>query len=247
MAPYTKRRKGYSYAMKGRMRKLYNVYKPRQFAQSVRRITYSIPEKKCYQVGAWNVMAATTDTPTDAGGSGAATQMDAAWHFFSLVNSIQQGTSVDKRIGNQIFIRYIQFSLLFEGDGDSLVNGMICRYCVIRNNEANGAIQGATAVFANGPTGTATFASIRRYDTKQKYTTLLDKQHATVNTTATTHNPNGIVHGYVGINRKLNYTGTTNDAAAGNLLEQDYFFAICASVANCCKTHIYWRVVFNDM
>lgn len=233
--------------MKGRMRKLYSTWKPRKFAANVRRITYSIPEKKCFQAGAWNVMSAVTDTPADGGGAGTSTQMDASWHFFSLVNSIQQGVALEQRVGNQIYLRYIQFSILFEGDGDSLTNGMICRYCVIRTNEANGVMPGATAVFANGPTGTATFASLRRYDTKNKYTTLLDKQHATVNTTATTHNPNGVIHGYVGINRKLNYTGTTNNAAGGNLLEQDYFFAICASVASCCKAHLYWRVVYNDM
>lgn len=235
-------------------RRFYNKsrYQKKSFTNAVRRIAYTIPEKKYYIVSNWNpANAGNYATPADPT-TASATKMDAAFHLFSFLNGIPQGVLGNQRIGNDIYVRYVQIGVYFEQDGDHLMNAHTMRYGVLMDNDAAQQMPTAVNVFGTGAQGTVAFDAFRNTVTLRKYRTLLDRQHKTVQTVggataaerATTGN--AVIQHYIPVNKRFHMGNATTDMLGGNMINQQLLFYICSSVADCCTAKVIFRVCFND-
>jgi len=227
----------------------------RDFAPAVRRIAYTIPEQRCFEISRWNISAAdnyaTPANPT----ADDATKAGVAFKMLSLVNPIQVGTGNGQRIGYEIFVRYIQITLDFKVDGDQMLNAHVMRYGVMLNLDSDNALPAAATIFANGANtaGVPAYDSLRNFYSRQKFRTLLDKQwkcvatgvNGTTGAALATTGSSVITH-YIPINKKVRYTAANNDLSGTNINMNNIMFYSCASVADCCTAKMYLKVVYND-
>jgi len=174
-------------------------------------------------------------------------KMDLSWHAISLLNPIAIGNTASTRVGNNIYVRYIQVSISFVGDAVANANGMTCRYMALKTHANGAAVPAAAQLYNIGPLGTVAFQSLRNWDTNNRYRTVFDRQHHVTNTTTTTNTSNGVVQCFIPVYQKIQYTGATVDCSGSNLMTNDVLLAMCSSVTNCCTISISWRVIFNDM
>jgi len=219
----------------------------------MRKIAYSIPERKCKNVSRYNPMNADTvpgaDPTTDN-----TTVMDAGtWHFHSLINNLVIGTAQGERISNQIYLRYIMFQISFVMDGDHLQNGHTSRYCVIMDKDPQAGLPATSDVFANGPFGSVDVTSMKAYDKGSRYSFLLDETQRVVQTVGGATNPErsytgvGVITRYIPVFKKVVYSGSTANQTSVNLVNFNIFMANCSSNGSCCVTKVAWRLVYNDM
>lgn len=215
-------------------------------ARLVKRVAYGICEKKYYEFPTvYNMHSGLDDNAVMTSGG---------WYIISLVNAIRVGTDVTQRIGRQIYIRYIQLSIDFTGDGDILANGAVCRYVVAHDKGCAGVQATAPVIWGNGAgnsTGSQGFSALRNTDNMRRFNILLDRQHnvtqLTQNAGVGTYTSRGIIQHYIPIFKKVNYdTDGATVISSPNLVKDDYLFMVAPSQANCCIARLYWRVCFND-
>lgn len=220
----------------------------KSLAPRVKRITYSVLEKK----NAENIFNMNTST------SLATASLDSTtWKIYSITNQISQGTTSASRMGNKIFVKYIQLSINFVNDGDNNLNGSTCRYGVWIDKNKAATHPSATDMFASGTdSATPAYNSCKNFVNRTRFQTKLDRAHLFVTTarsgstsTDFTFLPGGVVQHYIPINKWVSYNGTgstflhtNSDNMAGN----NIILAICASAANCCVVNVFYRVVFFD-
>lgn len=123
----------------------------KRLKNAVKRITFAISEHKYYE----RVCGLFAGTSPVAVGWGSIPTLTSAlclkndWtNQLTLLGNIQQGTSIDTRIGNRIHVKYVQLSILFINGPNVVVNGststlakmlgMWCRYMVLLDKEPNG-------------------------------------------------------------------------------------------------------------
>lgn len=215
----------------------------------VKRITFSVLEKKYFDRPAFNL---------EDGGTTLTTPMSTvAWKFYSPVNAIIQGIDRDMRIGNKIFVRYIQLTFGFASDGDNTLSGSTCRYILLHNRQANLTIPTAADVFANGAVSTnADYTSLRNCNTLKKYSLLLDRAHLLIpatrsgDGTAAAHFNflgQGVLQHYIPINKWVQYQASSSAITTSvNLVSNDFVIGVAPSNANCCIGTVMARVCYND-
>lgn len=122
------RKKNYALKAHKTYRKKKTIMK---LAPAIRRITYSIAEKKYFEF------------------SGVAANVGTSWAYISAFDpsppgnattTISQGTGVANRIGNKIFVESITFHLHLTGTTTMDFNGIIGRFGIYHNTAAEGAL-----------------------------------------------------------------------------------------------------------
>lgn len=185
-------------------------------------------------------------------GTNAPTQFaDTNWYFISFVNAIAQGFDASTRVGNKIFVRYVQVTISFVSDSDLCINGNWIRYVVVHNKDTNGTLVTGADLFSPSFAQYSNTA-LRNYTTMNKYRILLDRQFAitTMAYSGTTNvtNPCGVTQHYIPVNKQIDFrTSGTNPLSAANLISNDIDIGFCAAVKDCCSAKVSLRVVYNDM
>lgn len=184
-----------------------------------------------------------------------ATELTAnTWEFLSMVSAIAQGVESNMRIGNRIFVKYIDIVLYFEQDGSPRQNGHSVRYVVVHNKDTAGTIVTGAALFNSGgaESTTSQYDALKLWAKRMQFSLLVDKQHTTFTTTQAagvgTHTPNGIIQFRVPINKQVNYsTVQASTLVSTNLVNNDFNIGVCSQGDACCTPRVSWRVVFADM
>lgn len=235
----------------------------RSFGRRVRRIAYSIAEKKYYQYalyggtsGAPQLLTTAVVNPMTATASYAVAYGATPR---SLINCVPLGFSDGERIGNKIFVEYVQLSFfihfgLVEADAmgaNMAVNGCNMRYGVYYDRQAGGAA--APLVNLYEPMGGSTqwtYGAFRNKATLGKYKTLRDKQIRVAYTdTSATSGASGIpaVQEYIPIKRTFAYNGVATDTTVtSNLLRNDLAIVVSCNHNTSCYIWIGVRVCYRD-
>jgi len=162
------------------------------------------------------------------------------WTFASVL-ALAQGTDASTRIGNQIYLKEIQFSIQMKPLVTQPVSGCTMRFVVYHNREANGAVPAAADVWASS----TSIQSLRSSPNIPKIDLLYDKVTAGVFTSATTSGPPMISQFTIPIGRRIDYTGSGATITA--VLKDDYGYAMICSDANSCNMEIKYKLVFTDV
>lgn len=223
----------------------------RKFYKNVRRIAYSIPEKKYHQVSRYNVAQAITNAP------GFPTVDDATkmtvWTVTDPLNAIEVGTASDNRIGNKIYVRYVQVSVEMTMDGDHLLNASTARMCAFWNRMANNVNTAAADLWTPSTSSIVNQGSLRNVESFSQYTMLLDRQHKTVMTVGHATDPTlrattgcGVIQFYIPIFKVVEYNNTIIDCSSSNMKGPTLLLCFFNSVSDCCIIKVGWRVCFTD-
>lgn len=155
----------------------------------IRNIAFSIAEKKY-----WQFCFNPNEALLSAGLSSLGTnQMALNWfgNQVTLLGNMPQGPAEGQRIGNRIFVKYIQLQIFFEMlpdatgagiDGDTSLYGMFCRYMVLLDKQPGGTpiprINMDTSFGGGGANvPAATVSAFRDFNVLRRFKVLLDKQH----------------------------------------------------------------------
>lgn len=204
--------RGYRRRIKSRLRRFRRRARrgPRRgLVRLVKRIAYSIPEKKYFDF-AFNLSDGgyNANPPVFAGLTSAT--LSGSWaNQISLVNAIPQGNGEGQRIGNRIHVRYVQFFLLFcfsnistttqiQPSVNANINGMICRYMMLLDKQPAQTTLPRQAMEDPGTFNWTPFAgalavtvytgrtsALRDYNQLRRYKVLVDLQHQSYLTAAT--------------------------------------------------------------
>lgn len=212
----------------------------------MRTIKYTVPEKKFLDV------IAAQAQPTVK-----------TWTMVSCLGSIINGTGPSDRIGNKIFVHYIDFMFECEGVAANFTgtpgaaNGVGCRFITWHNREANGSTLTAAAVFAAN-----VWNSLRSTPSAPKAAIKTDDQHQMVVTASSTNPTTGVVTPVntgpammmkkrVYCRQKIDYTSTGGGVA--DILKHDYGYGFCISDLDStgalatCTINVRFKVVFSDV
>jgi len=246
----------------------------RRWNKRVRRIAFSIAEKKYLDI-CFNPNEGVVHSTFALCGTG---QLGIQWadNQVSLLGTMGQGAAEGERIGNRIFVKYVQLQLFFEMlpdkdgngiDADTAGLGLYCRYMLLHDKQPGGtAIPRATMSTTFGQGGTnipnATVSAFKAFNTLRRYKTLLDKQHQRAITsmaydTATPFKLNAasttgaiVIQHYIPVNKQYTFTqiGSATDmkAAAAVMQDGDLLFQVCPSDDACCKCFVGLRICYRD-
>lgn len=192
---------------------VYGRYKrTRTLGRMMRRIAYSIPEKKYFEFICCVSSASAVSTPSNSAWQSIPGNLFLSNDFdnqITLLGAIQQGVSENERIGNRIHVKYIQIGLVFQFNNNNIaaanpspgsnMYGMFCRYCVFEDNQPNGeslplanlwqdwgnTIGSGGSASAVPFDGARTFA-FRDFNSLRQFRVKLDMQHKMHNTANTT-------------------------------------------------------------
>lgn len=192
-----------------------------------------------------------------------------AWRWMTLTSLLKYGTGLDQRVGNKIFLKYVQLSLMFnyagtEGPAGNMHvmarNGMLCRYIVARDKLCNngqppgaGLMQESTPALSADPRNVFTF---RAPNQLAKYKILLDRQmKAAVTSMPDAANPEmattgqQVIQHYIPINRTIRYATDGNDSLTSTLplVGPDIIIGVVGSIDLCCMLQIRVRLCYQDI
>jgi len=225
----------------------------KRFRRNVRRIAFGIAEKKYYDYWINPVNNVVYTSYTGA----VATQLSQTWTGASIVCTIPQGFSQGERIGNKIFLKYIQMSMYFAADPDEVdmvVNGTVCRYMVLMNKNCGKVAASASDVFSSDATaGKASYGALRNFNTLSKYKVMLDRQHTMTVTSinaadATANATTGaacVIH-YIPVNKLFTFDSAVTSRTSANCPLTDIQLFACANVDTCCALKIKLRLCYTD-
>lgn len=241
-------------------------------ARMVRRIVNSVPEKKYWEYWFNPSEGSKITVPVSPAGTDSVPATVAPfWTFSSLVTLLGQGFSDGQRIGNKVFIRYIQLAVyvqnraetLLPGDAQTIASsGMICRYNVFRTRQNNLQAQ-SDPIPTNTPyTGTGpNYFNVGNFKDKNQlrnFRTLLDAQHQahvvdTFQQDAETYRSTSgtrVIQHYLKINKRVDYildrSALVDMEDSTNLQGTDILFGCCANMAGCCLMQVKVRVCYQD-
>lgn len=258
----------------GRFKRFRRRYSKRgRFQRSVRRIAYSISEKKYWDY-LFNV---TTGVNQATWAAMSTTNLSNDWaNQVSLLATMPQGNAEGQRIGNRIHVKYIQMSMFFRMDpnagstgvgNNAKLQGMFCRYMLLLDKQPGGTALPRT-VMSTGPgvpvaglnvIGGAT-SWFKEFNMLRRFKTLLDAQHQRGitsritgdDTTATQPTMTGtkVIQHYIKIGRTFTFTGVgsaTDMKTAGSVMQDgDLLLQVCPSEAACCACFVSLRVCYTD-
>lgn len=208
----------------------------RTFSRSVKRIAYSIVEKKYWDFTFNPVDALICSTYQGVGGT-SANFLAAGWgNCGSLVACMQQGSSDGTRIGNRIHVKYVQLTMQFfmsnnTNSAAALANfvaasqSSYCRYMLILDKQPGGTSLPRTNMLDHGAwaipiqAGSVTNVetapgALRDYNMLRRFKVLLDMQHQAIvlQGTAAQNGAQAVTTGtkvtqhYIPVNRTFTYT-----------------------------------------
>lgn len=222
-----------------------------------RRIAFDIAETKYLELGPY--------TPTtipnwvlQAAANPAGNAQNGFSHM-SLLNMMAQGTANNQRIGNKVFIKYIQLFICL-APATGFTTGGTCRYLVLMDDMAAGTVPTLPGTYLN-PAGqgphltdlTAANAGAQIWNPKnpdlfKRFKTLLDRQHNMNVYASGVGTPTPVIQHYIPINKVFQYKagGAANLGTNDQLPETTLNFYLGADAKDCCRVSVYWRVAFKD-
>lgn len=246
----------------------------RAYVRNVRRIAFSIPERKYYEY--WfnpQIGIPAPDLLTDDHRSQVFAIAHAPiWRAASLLAPLPQGVDNGERIGAKIHVRYVQLSVTIvpvaaaNGDlADRL--GMLCRYVVARDRLANTSfnntvvtppqlfqnqsaapISGSTTTIQN--TNHSLVGDFRYRDNLGRFKIYADQQHVAAQTTEATVAAPRIVQHFIKVGRTFTYGAGTLAAAElqsfNKLTKGDLLWFSNVNQADCCVVGVQVRICYTD-
>jgi len=201
---------------------------PKTSAVRVKRIVSNMAEKKFL------------DGSFSAGGSN-------LFVFTSLLTqtNIPQGTSANNRIGNKIFVHYIDVNILMTAIVANMpVNGVICRNGFYKNKDPRGTLPASADVFVSNAVASS------RATPKQTSVTLYGDAQSTMVVTGV----NGVAVVAAGppmirryrlkVNRQIEYG--SNVGSISDMWKEDWGFYTICGVLNAMSVEVNYKVVFSD-
>lgn len=231
-------------------------YRPRarNFRRRIRRIAFSIAEKKYadFALVPGDPVRHTASFDTNIVGI-SAYAVPANVRPMSVLNRIANGVETGQRIGNNIFVEYIQLTIYIAIKPNPtevmMTNGCLCRYGLYWDRASGGAATPGIGLFSNDFGGSENGTTkLRDVYTLGKYKTLLDKQFRMAYFTSNNTSGTSVIQHYIPIKRQINYRGPAALSAeqVANMIKNDVFFTICASSAAMCYASIGVRVCYRD-
>lgn len=201
-------------------------------------------------------------------------RLNTTWNTVSLLTLLGQGFSDTQRIGNEVFVKYVQLavyvttiaSLDHTADPDTnniiAANGMLCRYNLMKVKTNNFDL-GNNYMDSVAPTGTGpnifNVGQFKSISIMRNYKTLLDAQHqahVTQFSVATEPTPSfwtsgtRVIQHFLKVNRRARFgtdrSGSTTMNDSSNLSTLDLRFGACANINDCCDMQVHARICFTD-
>jgi len=166
--------------------------------------------------------------------------MAATWAFTSLLGPIVVGTGATQRIGNKIFVKRIEFSLLMVPQTTQPATGCVSRFVVYHNKETRGSLPAALDLFT-----AATVDALRSTPKKPALTLMKDFTTTGVVMGSAGAGPPLLQRFAVRVNKRIDYTGTGGGTAT-DLLKDDYGFGMICSAPTACNMTFNAKIVFAD-
>jgi len=221
MASFIKRRRTFK-------KKTSRVSVPR-----VRRIVMAMNEKK-FKTFAWGTRALPNAIPASA----------TPFSFLMLpagTGGIIQGTAVDQRIGNKIFVTKIVYKFMFIAlAGLDASGGSSCRFALYHNKRTNGALITGAQLFTNP----GSIVASRAPNDQVLADVTREQMMSMVPTSATTSGPIYPVMGTIYPKKTLTYV--SNGGTIADLIKDDYGFICWADAASCCEIYGEYTVFYTD-
>lgn len=228
----------------------------RSFGRRVRRIAYSISEKKYYEYilhgDGGTVLPITTEIPDDI-------RDNLLYHCATfaapqgLIHHIPKGYEQGQRIGDKIFVEYIQFTITVQfanpAAASSMGNtGCIMRYGVYLDRAHSQAVTPAPDLFTNFGGALHGSGAMRSIATLGRYKTLRDKQIRVAYNSLDTATGIPVLQEYIPIKREFRFKGSNPASSldSSNMPMANLAFnAMCNHTDSC----YYWlavRVCYRD-
>ena len=197
---------------------------PRVTKQLVRRTIFSMAEKKYFD-GSIGFPGPTLPGYT--------------WTYTSFIAGITQGTAANNRIGDKIIVHAIHMTLQIH-PVNIPVGGTVCRYAVVHNKQANGAL----AAGNQGVFDTDGILANRYVPLLHRYSVLHDATHTMVKNSGGMGPP---VVRQISVYPKKRVEFSSNVGTVSDLATDDYGWFICADdEAGCCQYYLRYKVIFSD-
>lgn len=218
----------------------------------VRRVTLNLAETKYKEIGPLNPDAVPNWITQAA--ANPANALGASWHRLSLLNEIANGTGVDQRIGNRIFVKYVQMYIVMSVNASPWTG--TCRYLVLEDKMCSTAladISGNYLMAGNVPhikdlTTNPSIYAPKNTQQFKRWNTLLDRQHNMTATFSTGEPVQPVMQHYIPIGKSFQFLtgGAANLTTNAQLPENALNFYMAANDAGCCQVSIFFRVAFKD-
>lgn len=224
------------------------------FSRRVRRISYGIAERK-YCDFSFGASADSYYPPLGSDPASAQCKVPVQWSWLNLLGNITQGVGQGQRIGNKIFVRYIQLNLNFQYSDAAAgmgVSGCRCRYVAAIDRQHGAAAAIGPGYFtlgsSNPPLNALNINAFRNSNTLGKFKTLLDKQHVMSYTGTSFASGVATVQHYIPIFREfqMTYEDSVFPNNGANFPKNALFFGSCSNHADMCGLSIDVRVCFTD-
>jgi hypothetical protein len=203
----------------------------RKFNNSIKKVVYSIAEKKWY---AGNIVNGTLNSTT--------------WLFGSALTGINLGNQRNQRIGDKIYVQYIEWDItilpIVANVGGT---GGVTRCVTYHNKVTNGAwltgVQLFDGDFWNSMTNRANVPdkmTLGNFDRSHYMNSTVSNGGISV-----AAGPIQRFRCYQPVNKEVLYKG--NAGTIADISKDDYGIAICTSMVNCCIVNCNYKVFYRDM
>lgn len=173
---------------------------------------------------------------------------DTVWHFYSALEGLTQGSGVSNRIGNKIYLHYIEFQVLCYPSSTISNDGGTARFILYHNKETVGTLTTSAMVF-----NADKLHAQRNITLEPRVSVLRDRVCQCVVTSydaagaAGEKKAFGPTHYWVWrIYPKKKIDFQSNAGTISDLLKDDYGFAACSLNANDMTFELNTQVVFSD-
>lgn len=191
-----------------------------------------IAEKKCYD------------------GTGSLNPILTTWTFDSFLEGIVQGTALNQRVGNQIYVKKIYVQFTMSPLVTMPVAGALCRFVMYHNKECNGALpSGASNFTANNWSGVPLFQlkpkiSYPRDQTHSYVVTAWNSNGAIGNGAVSAVGPLKVIRMVLYPKTRVDYTANTG--AISDVLKHDFGVGFVCTSATSCALDYQFRVEYTD-
>lgn len=225
----------------------------KMFRRRVRRIAMTIAEKKYYEwiCAPGEYVPSSTTPPADMSSEGDKWKLFVGGLPRSLINTMPNGFGQGQRIGNKIFVEYVQLSFIYHflppENPTMSVNGCLARYGVYIDKKAGGQATPGNGLLSILPGVYYPQASMRAYQTLGRYKTLLDRQTRISYPAAQGGSGIPAIQHYIPIKRTFNLTSAgSNNRVTANMIENDLIMNWNCSHPDACYAFCLVRVCYRD-
>lgn len=206
----------------------------------VRRVVTNMAEHKYKDI---IIKASSTNTP--------ANPVTTSFDYFSILDGIVQGQTVNTRIGNRIRVSRVTASFDVKSDTNALMTSLM-RMMFVWNNDCNSSAPSFTDMF--GPSGSFDHINLQDPVYFSKYKIIRDYMHSMTTIAVSTTNsgtagPRSNVKFSFPVGKVITYAqnnASTNGKTPANMTKNDCYLAWVGSDSGCCQFEGIVRVYFTD-